>query len=174
MHAAFDNLSNFEKVSQVTIFLFCWIWLNDVHSLSVISQSANDKVDLSSVEKDEIGRMPVSQLKKILARNFVDYRGCVEKRELVDRVLRLWEEYHPSPPNSQGMPDSSPLCWLVEFAKKCFTSLLCIPKHDWLSLAPQQKNDATYSIQQCDPTKVLLDGVQVSLTEHDERGDLPW
>ena len=32
----------------------------------------------------------VRQLKIILQRNCIDYRGCVEKTELMDRVKRLW------------------------------------------------------------------------------------
>ncbi|XP_076435063.1 E3 ubiquitin-protein ligase RNF34-like isoform X3 [Babylonia areolata] len=46
--------------------------------------------DLDSAEGAE--KLTVRQLKEILANNFVDYRGCCEKHELVDRVKRLWVE----------------------------------------------------------------------------------
>ncbi|KAL8605063.1 hypothetical protein ACOMHN_018864 [Nucella lapillus] len=46
--------------------------------------------DLQTAEETE--KMTVRQLKEILANNFVDYRGCCEKHELVERVKRLWNE----------------------------------------------------------------------------------
>ncbi|XP_060737921.1 E3 ubiquitin-protein ligase RNF34a [Tachysurus vachellii] len=44
--------------------------------------------DLSCV--DEVEQLPVRQLKEILARNFVNFSGCCEKWELVERVRRLY------------------------------------------------------------------------------------
>ncbi|XP_077995201.1 E3 ubiquitin-protein ligase RNF34-like isoform X2 [Glandiceps talaboti] len=46
--------------------------------------------DLSTV--DDIGSMTIRQLKEVLATNFVDFKGCVEKWELVERVRRLFRE----------------------------------------------------------------------------------
>lgn len=46
--------------------------------------------DLSSL--DDVEGMSVRQLKEILARNFVNYSGCCEKWELVERVNRLYKE----------------------------------------------------------------------------------
>ncbi|XP_004709646.2 E3 ubiquitin-protein ligase RNF34 isoform X1 [Echinops telfairi] len=46
--------------------------------------------DLSSLE--DIEGMSVRQLKEILARNFVNYSGCCEKWELVEKVNRLYKE----------------------------------------------------------------------------------
>ncbi|XP_018588170.1 E3 ubiquitin-protein ligase rififylin isoform X1 [Scleropages formosus] len=46
--------------------------------------------DLSQVE--DIEALSVRQLKEILARNFVDYKGCCEKWELMERVTRLFKE----------------------------------------------------------------------------------
>jgi hypothetical protein len=34
----------------------------------------------------------VKQLKELLSLNRVDYRGCCEKPELMERVTRLWQE----------------------------------------------------------------------------------
>lgn len=42
--------------------------------------------------EDDVEGLTVRQMKEILVNNFVDYRGCVEKPELVDRVKRLWAE----------------------------------------------------------------------------------
>lgn len=38
----------------------------------------------------EIQQLGVKQLKIILRRNCIDYKGCVEKHELCERVIRLW------------------------------------------------------------------------------------
>ncbi|XP_069922264.1 E3 ubiquitin-protein ligase RNF34 isoform X7 [Oryctolagus cuniculus] len=46
--------------------------------------------DLSSLE--DVEGMSVRQLKEILARNFVNYSGCCEKWELVEKVNRLYKE----------------------------------------------------------------------------------
>ncbi|KAM4627994.1 E3 ubiquitin-protein ligase rififylin [Polymixia lowei] len=46
--------------------------------------------DLSSVE--DIEALSVRQLKEILARNFVNYTGCCEKWELMERVTRLYND----------------------------------------------------------------------------------
>ena len=40
---------------------------------------------------DTIEDLNVRQLKEILAANFVDYKGCCEKSELIERVKRLYE-----------------------------------------------------------------------------------
>ncbi|XP_069741076.1 E3 ubiquitin-protein ligase rififylin-like isoform X2 [Narcine bancroftii] len=46
--------------------------------------------DLTCVE--DIEALSVRQLKEILARNFVNYKGCCEKWELMERVTRLYNE----------------------------------------------------------------------------------
>ncbi|XP_053176670.1 E3 ubiquitin-protein ligase rififylin [Scomber japonicus] len=46
--------------------------------------------DLSGL--DDIEVLSVRQLKEILARNFVDYKGCCEKWELMERVSRLYQD----------------------------------------------------------------------------------
>ncbi|XP_037533625.1 E3 ubiquitin-protein ligase rififylin [Nematolebias whitei] len=46
--------------------------------------------DLNSV--DDIEALSVRQLKEILARNFVNYKGCCEKWELMERVTRLYQD----------------------------------------------------------------------------------
>jgi len=46
--------------------------------------------DLRSV--DDIEALSVRQLKEILARNFVDYKGCCEKWELMEKVTLLFND----------------------------------------------------------------------------------
>lgn len=46
--------------------------------------------DLSRVE--DIEGLSVRQLKEILARNFVNYQGCCEKWELMEKVTHLFND----------------------------------------------------------------------------------
>ncbi|CAO2644538.1 E3 ubiquitin-protein ligase rififylin [Lemmus lemmus] len=46
--------------------------------------------DLTHLE--DIENLTVRQLKEILARNFVNYKGCCEKWELMERVTRLYKD----------------------------------------------------------------------------------
>jgi len=47
-------------------------------------------------ELGDIDDLSVRQLKEILAGNFVDFKGCVERSELVERVRRLWKDKQQS------------------------------------------------------------------------------
>ena len=40
----------------------------------------------------DIESLTIKQMKEILSRNFVDYKGCVERYELEERVRRLFNE----------------------------------------------------------------------------------
>lgn len=70
--------------------LFFWLvqtW--DPEEASVSGRRASLS-DLSCL--DDIEALSVRQLKEILARNFVNYTGCCEKWELMERVRRLYQE----------------------------------------------------------------------------------
>lgn len=41
----------------------------------------------------DIESLTIKQIKEILACNFVDYKGCCEKKELVDKTKRLYASY---------------------------------------------------------------------------------
>ncbi|NXM09074.1 RFFL ligase, partial [Tyrannus savana] len=60
--------------------------------------------DLRSV--GDINALSVRQLKEILARNFVTYKGCCEKWELMERVTRLYREKDPQHLGGAGQPSS--------------------------------------------------------------------
>ncbi|MED6286534.1 hypothetical protein CHARACLAT_007057 [Characodon lateralis] len=62
--------------------------------------------DISSVR--DIKGLSVRQLKEILARNFVNYSGCCEKWELVERVSRLYREKERNTKSLMTFP--SPIC----------------------------------------------------------------
>lgn len=44
----------------------------------------------------ELECLSVKQLKNLLSINRVDYKGCVERYELLNKASRLWEEYKQS------------------------------------------------------------------------------
>ncbi|XP_029025971.1 E3 ubiquitin-protein ligase rififylin [Betta splendens] len=51
------------------------------------------RASLSDIScEDDIEALSVRQLKEILARNFVNYKGCCEKWELMERVTRLYQD----------------------------------------------------------------------------------
>ncbi|CAD7015164.1 RING finger protein B [Ceratitis capitata] len=51
--------------------------------------------DFESV--DDLEALSVKQLKEILMLNRVDYKGCCEKQELLERVQRLWKNFKSAP-----------------------------------------------------------------------------
>ncbi|XP_048761396.2 E3 ubiquitin-protein ligase RNF34-like isoform X2 [Ostrea edulis] len=57
--------------------------------------------DIKSV--DDIETLSVRQMKEVLVNNFVDYKGCVEKTELQQRVVRLWKEHQNNKQKSKSV-----------------------------------------------------------------------
>ena len=54
-------------------------------------------VKLSDIkELSELEYLTVKQLKDLLSVNRVDFKGCVERCELLDRACRLWDEHRKS------------------------------------------------------------------------------
>ena len=50
------------------------------------------KISLTEIDSiDEVENLTVKQLKIILTRNLVNYRGCKEKHELITKVKMLWQ-----------------------------------------------------------------------------------
>lgn len=53
---------------------------------------------LDEIENEsDLQTLTVRQLKELLVRNYVDYKGCCEKPELLDRVQRLWRQHRSKP-----------------------------------------------------------------------------
>lgn len=54
---------------------------------------SNDKIDIGDIaDPSDISRLSAKDLKTILTRNCIDYKGCIEKEELREKVMRLWIE----------------------------------------------------------------------------------
>lgn len=61
------------------------------------------RASLSDLDNEEaIENLSVRQLKEILARNFVNYSGCCEKWELLERVHRLYRENEQNRKSSES------------------------------------------------------------------------
>ncbi|KAM4809181.1 E3 ubiquitin-protein ligase RNF34 [Rhinophrynus dorsalis] len=69
--------------------------------------------DLSTLE--DVDALTIRQLKEILARNFVNYSGCCEKWELVEKVNRLYRE------NEENRRSLENLEGKVEPEKECLS-----------------------------------------------------
>uniref|UniRef100_A0A6B2E5W2 Putative cell wall protein awa1-like isoform x1 n=1 Tax=Phlebotomus kandelakii TaxID=1109342 RepID=A0A6B2E5W2_9DIPT len=53
----------------------------------------------------ELEKLTVKQLKEILMLNRVDFKGCCEKNELLERVTRLWNDHRTYPSVDKLQPD---------------------------------------------------------------------
>lgn len=70
-------------------------------------------VQLSDINTlSELEYLSVKQLKNLLSTNRVNYKGCVEKQELLDRASRLWKEHAQSRINVEISDENlCKICW---------------------------------------------------------------
>ncbi|XP_063907640.1 E3 ubiquitin-protein ligase rififylin [Zophobas morio] len=60
---------------------------------------------------DDLGALSAKELKVLLAYNRVDYKGCVEKAELLEKAGRLWQDDHKQKEDlTENMEDLCKLC----------------------------------------------------------------
>lgn len=69
--------------------------------------------DINSIE--DIDNLTVKDMKALLFRSFVDYKGCVEKDELKNKVVMLWKEHKAN--EEKGILE---LYWSVLFFTSVF------------------------------------------------------
>ncbi|XP_014779896.1 E3 ubiquitin-protein ligase RNF34 [Octopus bimaculoides] len=87
-------------------------------SLPCFSPSKPAYINLNTIDNIEaVANLTVKELKEILSFHFVDYKGCVEKWELLDRVRRLWEAQR-----QQKKDPDSPVLNDDEMCKICMDS----------------------------------------------------
>lgn len=71
-------------------------------------------VQLSDITKlSELEYLSVKQLKYLLSTNRVDYKDCIERSDLLDRVSSLWEHYKQSRTDIDKLDreDLCKICW---------------------------------------------------------------
>ena len=87
----------------------------------------------------DISSLTIKQLKEILSRNFVDYKGCVERYELEERVTRLFTE-------KEIFKQKGKLHVCVRFETNfwkfpCFQYFMVRPKKKWFDWRNIKKNE---------------------------------
>ncbi|KAL3317672.1 hypothetical protein Ciccas_003667 [Cichlidogyrus casuarinus] len=71
-------------------------------------QPKTDRVDLREIKnREEIESLSVKQMKIILAVNLVNYSGCFERADLIDRVNKLWDAHQEEVRMSENAADIS-------------------------------------------------------------------
>lgn len=59
-----------------------------------VVQPPKHRVALSDITScTDIDALTIRQLKVLLVNNYVDFKGCCEKQELVERVQELWADH---------------------------------------------------------------------------------
>ncbi|XP_037122762.1 E3 ubiquitin-protein ligase rififylin isoform X1 [Syngnathus acus] len=75
----------------------------DVGDPEDVQDAAGRRASLSDLaSEDQVESLSVRQLKEILARNFVNFKGCCEKWELMERVARLYRDHHANSGEDDG------------------------------------------------------------------------
>ncbi|KAK0058791.1 E3 ubiquitin-protein ligase rififylin [Biomphalaria pfeifferi] len=61
--------------------------------------------------QSDIEDLSIRQLKELLVNNFVDYRGCCEKPELIERVKRLWNDHQANKAKAERLHKEDELAY---------------------------------------------------------------
>lgn len=98
-----ESINTEEKISKIS---------NIQHSDLIVESSVNP-IKLSDINTlSELECLSVKQLKNLLSINRVDYKGCVERYELLNKASRLWEEYKQSRTKMEILDENlCKICW---------------------------------------------------------------
>lgn len=88
------------------------------------SGTPNKRMTLNQLSKvEDIEGLSVRQLKELLVTNYVDYKGCCERKELMDRVRRLWLDDK----KNRGLATDENVASEVDLCKVCMDAIIdCI------------------------------------------------
>ncbi|KAF3849137.1 hypothetical protein F7725_015634 [Dissostichus mawsoni] len=92
--------------------------LEPTETLMEVSPATQRRIraSLSDLDNEEaIENLSVRQLKEILARNFVNYSGCCEKWELLERVHRLYRENEHNRKSMENVSITPNTCAVVAY-----------------------------------------------------------
>lgn len=66
---------------------------SSLKNISLTSKISSSRINLNDLtELSQIEGLNVKQLKELLILNRVDFKGCCERKELLERAERLWRE----------------------------------------------------------------------------------
>ncbi|KAK9296434.1 hypothetical protein QLX08_009581 [Tetragonisca angustula] len=87
--------------------------ISDIQHSDILVETSVNPVKLSDINaSSELERLSVKQLKNLLSTNRVDYKGCIERYELLNRASRLWEEYRQSRTKMENLDENlCKICW---------------------------------------------------------------
>lgn len=88
-----SNILFFRITNFSDYFTTVRVFISKIQKTSEILKSATAQ-SLFSADLDVLS---VKQLKELLMLNRVDFKGCCEKPELRERVLRLWRDFKSIP-----------------------------------------------------------------------------
>ncbi|XP_047562074.1 E3 ubiquitin-protein ligase rififylin isoform X4 [Lutra lutra] len=114
--------------------------------------SLSDLTDLEDIEG-----LTVRQLKEILARNFVNYKGCCEKWELMERVTRLYKDQKGLQHLEPGFALKSSWTESVAFPTSCHPAITASTTAMLFSTAGRRGSEPmcvvlkTKTVEQCRP-----------------------
>lgn len=65
--------------------------MDNTPTTTTFTQHSNKLKSIEDITSlSEIDSLGVKDLKKILVINCIDYKGCLERKELIEKVKRLW------------------------------------------------------------------------------------
>lgn len=87
--------------------------ISNIQHSDIFVETSMNPVKLSDINAlSELERLSVKQLKNLLSTNRVDYKGCIERYELLDRASRLWEEHRQSRTKMENLDENlCKICW---------------------------------------------------------------
>ncbi|KAK1118482.1 hypothetical protein K0M31_015178 [Melipona bicolor] len=87
--------------------------ISNIQHSDILVETSMNPVKLSDINAlSELERLSVKQLKNLLSTNRVDYKGCIERYELLDRASRLWEEHRQSRTKMENLDENlCKICW---------------------------------------------------------------
>lgn len=88
-------------------------------------------------DREDLDDLSVKQLKEILMLNRIDFKGCCEKSELLERVKRLWDDLQSCPGMSLSASPETYIpgpryCLYSDYMCVCFSLFLSSPAVDKL------------------------------------------
>jgi len=92
---------------------------------NVHSNQAKRRASLSDIRfEDDIENLSVKQIKEILANNFVEYRGCCEKKELVDKLKQLYKSNLENKQKEKEINEGAQAANDTDICKICMESII--------------------------------------------------
>jgi hypothetical protein len=92
---------------------------------SVNPNQTKRRASLSDIRfEDDIENLSIKQIKEILTSNFVEYRGCCEKKELVEKLKQLYKSNLENKQKEKDINDGAHTANDTDICKICMESII--------------------------------------------------